>query len=96
MRAHLEQLLIIRKWQRAGLSLERIRELSSATVAAEDLPPERPRRPGDITVRSHVLLRPGVELVIQPGEAGLTPEAVRALAKQVSALFDQLQKEKTR
>ena len=90
---HLEQLLTIRKWQRAGLSLERIRELVAEPGDVDMLPPPR-RRPGDITIRSHILLRPGVELVVEPGEAGLTPEEVRALARQAAAMVDQLTKEK--
>jgi DNA-binding transcriptional MerR regulator len=92
-REHLDQLLTIRKWQRAGLSLERIRELAAKPAEGIDLPPERSRRPGDITVRSHVLLRPGVELIIEPREAGLTPEEVRALVRQATALFNRLKKE---
>jgi DNA-binding transcriptional MerR regulator len=95
-RDHLEQLLTIRKWQRAGLSLERIREFAAGPAEGVDLLPERPRRPGDVTVRSHVLLRPGVELVIEPREAGLTPEEVRALAREAAALFDHLKKETVR
>lgn len=95
-RHHLEQLLTIRKWQRAGLSLERIRELVAGPVQGVDLPPERPRRPGDVSVRSHILLRPGVELVIEPREAGLTPEEARALARQAAALLDRLRKETAR
>lgn len=73
--AHLEQLLRIRKWQQAGLTLERIRKLVAGETAAADLPPEPPRRPGDVSVRSHILLAPGVELVIEPRQAGLAPEA---------------------
>ena len=92
MRDHLQQLLTVRKWQRAGLGLVRIKELVSKSAAGEDLPPERPRRPGDVTVRSHILLRPGVELVIEPAEAGLTPEEVRVLARQAAALTDGLKK----
>ncbi len=95
-RDHLEQLLTIRKWQRAGLSLERIRELTADPGAGEDLPPERRRRPGDVTVRSHILLRPGVELVIEPSEAGLTPEQLRALARQAAAVVDDVKKETSR
>ena len=91
-RDHLRQLLTVRKWQRAGLGLVRIKELVSRSAEGEDLPPERPRRPGDITVRSHILLRPGVELVIEPAEAGLTPEEVRVLARQATALTDGLKK----
>jgi hypothetical protein len=37
-----------------------------------------------------------VELVIEPREAGLTPEEVRALARQAAALFDRLKKETAR
>ena len=88
-RAHLEQLLTIRRWQRAGLSLERIRELVAADGDG-DLPPLRPRRSGEVTLRSHITLRPGVDLVIDPQEAGLAPEEVRALARQVAALIDDL------
>ena len=91
-RGHLEQLLTIRKWQRAGLNLERIRELLSEPEEGPTIPPERPRRPGDVSVRSHIFLSPGVELVIDPGVAGLTPEEVRALARQSAALLDKLKK----
>ncbi len=95
-RDHLEQLLTIRKWQRAGLSLARIRELMADPGAGEDLPPERRRRPGDVTVRSHILLRPGVEIVIEPSEAGLTPKQLRALARQAATLVDNVKKETSR
>ena len=75
-RDHLEQLLTIRKWQRAGLNLQRIRELVSGQTENAEIPPERPKRPGDVTVRSHITLHRGVELVIEPREAGLTPEEI--------------------
>jgi DNA-binding transcriptional MerR regulator len=87
-RHHLEQLLTIRKWQRAGLSLERIHEIVASANAEPELPPAKARQAGDVRVQSHVLLRPGVELVIDPSEAGLTAEEVRELARDVAALFD--------
>ena len=92
-RDHLQQLLTIRKWQRAGLSLEAIRNLLSEPEEAGELPPERPGRPGDVAVRSHIVIRPGVELVIDPAKAGLAPEEVRALARRAAALADQTKKE---
>ncbi len=95
-RDHLHQLLTIRKWQRAGLSLEAIRNLLAEPEEAGELPPERPGRPGDVAVRSHIVIRPGVELVIDPGKADLTPEEVRALARQAAALTGQLKKEKSK
>ncbi len=85
---HLERLLEIRKWQRAGLSLERIRELLSAEGAEEGLrPPPRPRSPGSVEVWSHVVLGEGVELHVEAQRAELTPEQVRALASGVAALY---------
>lgn len=94
-RIHLERLLTIRQWQRAGLTLERIRELVCEPGEGRVIPQERPRRPGDVAVRSHILLRPGVELVIEPREAGLAIEEVRSLARQTAALLDKLKKEGT-
>ena len=38
---HLDQLLEIRKWQRAGLSLERIRELLKPDADTASMPPVR-------------------------------------------------------
>ena len=94
-RDHLEQLLAVRRWQRAGLSLERIKELVSTPAEGEEMPPERPRRPGEVTVCSHIALRPGVELVIEPTQSGLTPEELRVLAGQVAALVDRLKEERS-
>lgn len=83
----LEQLLLIKKWTAAGLSLERIRELlhgAEAPVA------QRPRRPGSVEVCSHLLVADGIEVVIEPGRAGLSPEQVRQFLAGVMALYEQL------
>ncbi len=77
---HLEQLLRIRKLSDAGLSLERIRELLGADT--EEVP-LRPPAPGTVSVRSHVLLAPGLELVIDPQAAGLSPEQARNLIRHL-------------
>lgn len=77
---HLEQLLRIRKLSDAGLSLERIRELLGAD--SEEVP-LRPPAPGTVSVRSHVLLAPGLELVIDPQAAGLSPEQARNLIRHL-------------
>jgi DNA-binding transcriptional MerR regulator len=80
---HLAQLLEIRKWQQAGLSLERIQALLQA-VEADSMPlPPTPRRPGTVEVWSHLVVDEGVELTIEPGRAGLSPEQVRALSRAV-------------
>jgi DNA-binding transcriptional MerR regulator len=84
---HLEQLLLIKKWTAAGVSLERIREL----LKGEDAPiPPRSRAIGSIEVRSHMLIAEGVEFVIEPGRAGLSPEQVRNLVKGVMAVYEQV------
>jgi DNA-binding transcriptional MerR regulator len=85
---HLAQLTRIRRWSDAGLSLERIREL----LAGEDdgALPARPRRPGTVEVWSHLLVADGVELQIEPGRAGLTPEQVRAFARAVMNAYTEI------
>ena len=84
---HLEQLLLIKKWTAAGLSLERIREL----LQGEQAPvPPRARAIGSVEVRSHLMVADGVDLVIEPGRAGLSPEQVRQFIKGVMAVFDQV------
>lgn len=84
---HLEQLLLIKKWTAAGLSLERIREL----LHGEQSPvPPRARAIGSVEVRSHLMVADGVDLVIEPGRAGLSPERVRQFIKGVMAVFAQV------
>jgi len=80
---HLEQLLLIRKWTAAGVSLERIRELlqgEAPPVAA------RAMKAGSIEVRSHLTVADGLEVVIEPGRAGLSPEQMRRFVRGVMAL----------
>jgi DNA-binding transcriptional MerR regulator len=80
---HVERLLQVRKWRDAGLSLERIAELLDGSP---DPLPRRPRR-GEIEVRSHITVGPGVEIQIAPN-AGLTPEQTRALIHKITALIE--------
>ncbi len=81
---HLEQLLTIKKWTAAGVSLERIRAL----LQGEPPPvPPRHRAIGTVSVCSHLAVAEGVELVIDPGRAGLTPEQVRSFTRGVMAAF---------
>lgn len=87
-RRHLEQLMTIRAWRRAGLSLEQIRE-RVAEPGASGLPPPRPRRAGDVALHTHVTLAPGVELVIDPRQAGLNAAAVRALVRRATSIVSQ-------
>ena len=85
---HVEQLLLVRKWQLAGLSLDRIGELLRQQ-ATGPLPPT-PRRPGSVEVWSHLVVADGVELTLEPGRAGLTPEQVRAFFRAVTGAYAQI------
>lgn len=75
---HLSQLLRIRELSDAGVSLDRIRMV----LAGDDAPvPATPPAVGSVSVRSHVLIAPGISVVIDPQEAQLSPEALRALIR---------------
>jgi DNA-binding transcriptional MerR regulator len=84
LRTHLEQLLQVRRWSDAGLSLERIRKLRAG--AAQD-PPPRPAQPGTVEVWSRVTLVDGLELHVEPSRAGLDPQQLRDLVREVTKLY---------
>lgn len=84
---HLGQLLRIRELSAAGVSLERIREV----LAGREAPvPPRQRRPGDVEVRSHIHIAPGIELQIAPEEAGMSPERLRLFIREVMKVVDDM------
>ena len=87
---HLEQLLKIRQFTDAGVSLERIREVLSGE--APPVPP-RQRKPGSVQVKSHLFIADGIELQISPEDAGLTPEQVRLFVRNVMQAYQDLNKE---
>jgi DNA-binding transcriptional MerR regulator len=87
LRGHLEQLLLVRRWTEAGLSLERVRELMAG--APEDPAPRR-TPPGTVEVWSRVTVADGLEVHIEPGRAGLRPEQVRALVRGITAVYRQV------
>ena len=80
LRRHLEQLLLIRRWTAAGLSLDRVRELIAG--APEDAPRQRAAA-GSVEVWSRMTLADGLEVHVEPGRAGLSPEQVRALVREI-------------
>jgi DNA-binding transcriptional MerR regulator len=85
---HLQQLLFINKWQKSGLSLDRIGELLKQQSEPEDLLPRK--QSGNIEVWSHLTIAQGVELHIEPHQAGLDSDQVRQLFKSVMTLYAQL------
>jgi len=84
---HLEQLLLIKKWTAAGLSLERIRELLHGAEAP--LLPHL-RTPGSIEVCSHLFVADGIQVVVEPGRAELSPEQLRQLLTGALALYEHI------
>lgn len=84
---HLEQLVQVRRWTEAGLSLDRVRELRAG--APED-PATRAARPGTVEVWSRLTVADGLELHVEPGRADLSPEQLRELLRQVQAAYRKL------
>jgi hypothetical protein len=80
-------LLLIRHWTNAGLSLDRVRELQAGSP--EEAPP-RPVKPGMVEVWSRITLSDGVEIQVEPGRAGITPEQVRAFILGVTEAYRQV------
>jgi DNA-binding transcriptional MerR regulator len=95
--SHLEQLLAILKWKAAGLSLERIQNIlvgeKDGVAGDQLLPPPLPKKQGAVEVWSHMHIGDGIELHIEPKRAGLSPEQVRALFKEVMDLFQKIREE---
>jgi len=77
---HAEQLIAIRKWTDAGLSLERIGDI----LRGADSPVAPPtRKAGTVEVWSHLVVADGIEIELEPGRARMTPEQVRAFFREV-------------
>jgi DNA-binding transcriptional MerR regulator len=95
--AHLEQLLAIRKWKAAGLSLDRIQDILTGEKDADSsdkpLPPPLSKKQGTVEVWSHMHVGDGIELHIEPKRAGLSPEKVRALFREVLKLYEKIREE---
>lgn len=84
---HLDQLLKVKQLSDAGISLERIAEIQNG----EELQIHtKPRKPGDIQVKSHIHIAPGIELQISPEEADMSPEQIRALVKAVMKTIQEI------
>ncbi len=80
---HLETLLRIRHLTEKGLSLEAVRR---TLAPSEDKGNDEAEAPV-ISTRTHIRLAPGLELVLDPMRAPLSPAALRRLAADVIADF---------
>ena len=95
--SHLQQLLAIRKWKASGLSLERIQDIltgeKDGSTSDKPIPPPLSKKDGTVEVWSHMQVGDGIELHIEPRRAGLSPEQVRALFKEVMNLSKKIREE---
>ena len=85
--SHLEQLVEIKRLTQAGVNLERIREVLEGAKAPVT---SRALSPGDVSVKSHVHVSHGVDLLIDPHAAGLSAQEVRQLIQTVVAAMGQI------
>jgi len=77
---HLETLLQIRRYTNEGVALSHVKRRLEQEAAGQAAPGGVATLPAfapSIEVRSHLHLAPGVELVIEPGAARLSPEQLR-------------------
>ena len=94
---HREQLYTIKRWKKAGLSLDKIREILDDGKSSEDaLPPPRRRQKGQVETWSKLFVADGVELHVEPRRALLTPGEVRELFESMLGMYDSLLAAKTR
>ena len=83
-------MLEIQKWQKAGLSLERIKEILTEPDGAGVLPPEKKKVAGEISVISKIYVKEGIEIQVDPMKADLNPEQLREFTRGVLTLIRQL------
>ena len=90
---HLNDLLSIRRLTEAGLSLDAVRaQLRAATPGSASAAPTA-AAPGTVQLKSHVVLAPGLEFIVDPAHARLSPQRLRQLARELADRFAQLQQE---
>jgi DNA-binding transcriptional MerR regulator len=80
---HLDRLIQIKRLARGGVSLERIRQIISGEPSP--VPPRR-RQPGQLDVKHHVYVAPGLEIVYSPEETDLSVSQLRDFAVAVMGL----------
>lgn len=92
-RAHLEEILLILKWKNAGVSLDGIRDILSEQRGDKPLPPPPRPKPGHISVCSKLVIADGIELLIDPEHATLSPEDIRKLTRAILSCYATIQSE---
>ena len=89
---HMQQLLTVKKYKEAGVSLERIAQIIHDDEATPQV--DYKIKPGNIEVISRIQLMEGLELSINPERSGLTQADIRKLSRSILESIESLQKEK--
>jgi DNA-binding transcriptional MerR regulator len=89
---HLRQLLTVKKYKDAGVSLERIAQIIHEDEAAPQV--DYKIKPGNIEVVSRIYLMDGLELTVNPEKSGLTQQDIRKLSRTLLETIESLAKEK--
>ncbi len=88
---HLEQLMRVTSLSAEGLSLEAIGRLVKSQANASGQ--AAPTVIGSVEVRSHLTVAPGLELVVESGRAGLSPEQLKQLFRDVLAAYTRIKEQ---
>jgi DNA-binding transcriptional MerR regulator len=86
---HLLRLDGIKRLTEQGFSLERVAEVLAEPARMPAA--ARAPRPGELSVRTHIYLAPGVDVVIDPGRAGLSAAEVRQLTRALVGAYERFQ-----
>ena len=89
---HLRQLLTVKKYKEAGVSLERITQIIHEEQGDDTI--DYRVKPGKTEVISRIYLKDGVELTINPERSGLSQQDIRQLGKAVLEFIENIKKEK--
>ena len=89
---HLQQLLTVKKYKDAGVSLERISQIIHEDGISPKI--DYQIKPGNIEVVSRIHLMDGLELSINPELSGLSQQDIRKLSRTILETIETIQKEK--
>ncbi|GEM_PF-2524535 len=76
-----------------GVSLDGIRDILSEQRGDKPLPPPPRPKPGHISVCSKLVIADGIELLIDPEHATLSPEDIRKLTRAILSCYATIQSE---
>ena len=88
---HLQQLITVKKYKDAGVSLDRIAQIIHEEEGGQVI--DYKIKPGNIEVISRIHLMDGVELTINPERSGLTQQDIRQLSRGILEIIKTLKDE---